>query len=212
MEAKQFFPEVRRAVSIMDFHVLKSSGKELRIKVTTRMKIGGGIPMQSVPEWVLEGYQAVVKDKAVHRKILCELEIDGVAIDTFTTPDVKRKTQSWLGCDIKQFTIERIGKDEKAGVYLGFVIYTKYVISQDSDKDLLIWLAKHMHEDSYFSFDATQASFQYPGEEAEKGDNKQDGLFDNGESEGDAEEREAEAEEADNADPRTSPKASRRKK
>lgn len=209
MEAKKFFPEARRAVSIMDFHVLKSSGKELRAKITVRMKIGGGIPMQGVPEWVLEGYQAVVKDKAVHRKILCELEIDGVAVDTFTTPDSKRRTQFWPGCDLKQFSIERIGKDENAGVYLNFVVYTKYVISVEPDKDMVIWLVKHMHEDSCFAFDATQASFLYPGEEKEKGDD--DGQENLPLGDGDAEDHEAEAEDAEDDDPRTSSRKSRRK-
>lgn len=166
MEAKEFFPNVRRELEIMDYHVLKSSGGERRIKANLRIPIAGGRPVAGMPEWTLEARESVIKDRGIHRKVVCELEIEGVTVEFFNSPDVKRRTQLINGATLKQFSIERIGKDNKADVFLNLVLYAP------ASKEIADWFYEHLHGSCFVEFDATQASFSYDGEEKPKDDSQ----------------------------------------
>lgn len=158
MEANEFFKGVRRELQINDFHVLRSTGSERRIKINMRMPLGGGRPVIGLPEWVLDARENVTKDGSPHRKVICEVDIEGVTTEFFTTPESKRRTQVLNGCLVKQFAVERVGKDEKTEVYLNFVGYAP------CSEEIVLWMYKHLHESTFAQFDATQASFLYAGE------------------------------------------------
>jgi hypothetical protein len=170
MEAKDFFPKVRRELDIQDFHVLRSTGSERRVKVNMRMPIGGQQSIIGVPEEVLNARESVMKDRGVQRKVIFELEIEGAAMEFFTTPEAKRRTQMFTGTTLKQFSVERVGKDEKAAVYLNFIAYSP--CSEES----VVWLYQHLHDSSFAEFDATQATFTYDGEDKEDEDDGQTEL------------------------------------
>jgi hypothetical protein len=166
MEAKEFFPNVRRELEIMDYHVLKSSGGERRVKANLRVPIAGGRPVSGMPEWTLEARESVIKDRGIHRKVVCELEIEGVTVEFFNSPEVKRRTLLINGSTLKQFSIERVGKDNKADVFLNMVLYAP------ASKEIADWFYEHLHGYCYAEFDATQAAFSYDGEDQPKEDSQ----------------------------------------
>jgi hypothetical protein len=170
MEANEFFKGVRREVEISDFHVLRSTGSERRVKVNMRMPLGGQQSIIGVPEEVLTARESVMKDRGVQRKVIFELEIEGASVEFFTTPEVKRRTQLFTGTTLKQFSVERVGKDEKSAVYLSFIAYSP--CSEES----VVWLYKYLHDSSFVEFDATQAEFSYGGEATDDEEDGQESL------------------------------------
>lgn len=169
MEMNEFFKDVRREVYISDFHCLETSGSERRVKINCRMPIGASLSVLGLPEWVLNARELVIAEKAIQRKVICDVEIDGIAVEWFTTPEVKKRTQIFNGAKLKQFFIERTGKDEKSDVYLNFFVYAP------STEEMVIWLYRHRSASSFAQFDITQASFSYEGEDPDEseGENQQ---------------------------------------
>ena len=161
MEATEFFAKVRREVDIQDFHVLRSTGSERRAKINVRMPLGGSQSIVGVPGWVLTARESVMQDRGLHRKVICDLEIEGVTVEFFTTPEAKRRTQILNGATLKQFSVERVGKDEKAEVFLNAICYTP------CSEEIVVWLYSHLHESAFVEFDSTQAAFSYDGEKSE---------------------------------------------
>lgn len=170
MENNEFFPKVRRELEIMDFHVLRSSGSERRAKTSVRMPLGGNHSIVGVPEVVLAARESVMKDRGIQRKIIFELEIEGETVTFFSTGEVKGKQQTFSGATLKQFSVERVGKDDKAHVYLNFIVYAPTSVEQVS------WLYKMLHETTFSEFDSTQAKFSYDEKADEEEDDGQEEL------------------------------------
>lgn len=169
METADFFPKVRRELEIMDFHVLRSTGSERRAKTSVRMPLGGSQSVIGVPDVILSAREAVMKDRGIQKKIIFELEIEGETVTFFSTGEVKGKQQSFAGATLKQFSVERVGKDEKALVFLNFIIYSPTSVEQVS------WLYKMLHETTFAEFDSTQAKFNYDKNADEEDENEDDG-------------------------------------
>jgi hypothetical protein len=64
-------------------------------------------------------------------------------------------------CKLDRFSIERVGDDEKAIVYLNVTIYAP------TNEEQIVWWYKYQGSNVFVEFDTTQASFAYDGEDAD---------------------------------------------
>lgn len=198
----EFFGNTRRECEICDFHSLQSAGKERRVKAEIRLPLSNR-PMIGIPEWVSKGHELVVQDRSFYTKTTCkDVRLEGMSIDFFTTDSVKRKMRTLNGCTLDKFSIERVGKDDKAQTYLNLTVYSPCSL------EIIQWFYEMQGATVYSEFDSTQAAFTYKGEGDDKDEDDEttaNGFdFDP--------EAEAAAEAAD-ADPRTAPpKRSHKKK
>ena len=191
----------RREMEIGDFVSLKSKGAERRIKASLHIPMSNRTT-QGVPDWLLDGYQFVVKDSSYYDKTSCKgIKLEGMSVDLFTTDTVKRKTRTLNGCTLDKFAVERVGKDDKAETFLRFVCYVP------ASLEIMQFFYEMQGATVYSEFDTTQASFAYEGEsdDEDEGEEGERPAFDFDP------EAEAAAEAAD-ADPRTTPKRSNKKK
>jgi hypothetical protein len=155
------FFKTRREVEIGDFHSLKSKGNERRVKATIRIPLSNR-PTTGIPDWVLDGYQFVVKDASHYTKTNCkDMSLEGMSLDIFTTDTVKRKMLALNACKLDRFSIERVGEEEKAVVYLNVTIYAP------TDEEQIVWWFRYQGYNVFVEFDTTQASFAYDGEDAD---------------------------------------------
>lgn len=193
----EFFRNSRREAELGDFHSLRSTGNERRIKSAMRLPLSNR-PMINLPEWIVQGHELVVKDGGFFTKAACkDVRMEGMTVDFFTTDSVKRKMRTLNGCTLDKFSVERVGKDDKAQTYLNFTCYTPCCLE-------IMQFFYEMQGSTVFSeFDTTQAAFTYKGESDEPETPANGFDFDP--------EAEAAAEKLD-ADPRTAPKRSHKKK
>jgi hypothetical protein len=96
-------------------------------------------------------------DKSRTKKV----RLEGMSVDCFTTDTVKKKMLSLHGCSLDKFVVEKVGEDDKAIVFLAFLIYAP------TSEEQIVWWYKHQGATVFAEFDATQASFAYGGEEDE---------------------------------------------
>lgn len=161
----------RREMEIGDFHSLKSRGGERRVKVPVRVPMSNR-PNKGTPEWILDGYQFVVKDDSPYNKTACkDVKFEGMSVSFFTSEDNQRKMAGVGGlnaCTMDRFAIERVGDSEKAEVFLSFVIYAP------CSKDIIVWMYDHQGASVFVEFDTTQATLAYDGEEEDDEDEDDD--------------------------------------
>lgn len=166
MAEVKFFT-TRRETVIGDFQSLKSRGSERRAKVPIRVPLSNR-PTAGIPDWILNGYEFLVKDDSVYNRNNCkDMRLEGMSIEFFTTDSVKRKMMALHACTMSGFYLERVGKDDKAIVYLNFVVYAP------CSEEIIVWLYKNQDATVYAEFDATQAEFAYAGE-SKGGDDDED--------------------------------------
>lgn len=160
----------RRKMEVRDFTSLMSAGNERRIKAGLRIPMSN-LPTKGVPDWVLDGYQFVVKDDSPYNKTSCKkIEMDGMSVSFFTSDETQRKMTGvggLNGCKMDRFVVERIGDDEKAIVYLSFILYVACT------EDILLWFFKHQHGEVFAEFDTTQATLVYTGEDEDEDDGQE---------------------------------------
>ena len=168
----KFFNNKRPEIEVGDFHILQSTGQEKRIKLQLRIPISNR-PLTGIPDWIQDGYQFVVKDGSVYRKSITDgVRLEGITVTFFATDKAKQKSILLAGSTMDRFSVEKIGKDDKAMVFLNFVLYapcTRIIAS---------WAYEQTGTTMFAEFDSTQASFSYSGEseEEEAEDTKQADL------------------------------------
>jgi len=153
--AVEFFTDSRRETELGDFHSLKTTGNERRVKVAIRLPLSNR-SMVGIPEWISQGHELVVKDNSFYTKTLCkDVRMEGMSVDFFTTDSVKRKMRTLNGCTLYKFSVERIGKEDKAQTYLNFVLYAPCSL------EIMQFFYEMQGGTVYAEFDATQAAFSY---------------------------------------------------
>jgi len=161
-------------MEIGEFHSLKTRGGERRVKANVSIPLSNRATA-GIPDWILDGFQFVVKDASLYDKTTCKgAKLEGMSIAFFTTDTVKRKMQGvggLNGCTMDKFVVERIGENEKALVYVSFVVYAP------CSKDIIGFFYDHQGATIFAEFDTTQANFAYDGEEeSEESDSSQTDL------------------------------------
>lgn len=164
------FFEGRREVEFGDFRSLKTTGNERRVKIDMRIPISNH-SMVGMPSWVSQGHEIVVKDKSFYTKALCkDVRMEGMSLLFFSTDTVKRKMRTLNGATLDKFSVERVGKDDKAQTYLNLIAYCPCSL------DIIQWCYESQGATLFVEFDSTQASFSYDGEEEEEeGDGEEQG-------------------------------------
>lgn len=188
----EFF-EGRRELEFGDFQSLKTTGNERRVKVNMRIPISNH-SMVGMPSWVSQGHEIVVRDKSFYNKAICkDVRMEGMSIDFFSTDSVKRKMRTLNGATMDKFSVERVGKDDKAQTYLNMVVYAPCSL------EIIQWCYETQGATVFAEFDTTQAEFSYKGgeEDAESEEGEEPNGFDFGE--------EGETEDPADADPRGAP-------
>lgn len=163
-QAEVRFFKKRRKMELGDFHSLKSRGGERRIKLQCRVPLSNR-PAAGVPDWIMAGYEFVVKDEFYYDRTNCKgVKLEGMSIDFFTTDEVKGKMRTLNSCTLDRFAVLRVGDNEKAEVYLTFIAYAP------CGKEIIAWAYDYQGATVYAEFDATQASLSYGGEDDEDED------------------------------------------
>lgn len=107
-----------------------------------------------------------MKDDSFYDKTSCKgVRLEGMSLSFFTSDTIQRKMTGvggLNGCDLDRFMLERVGNDEKAQVYLNFVLYTK------CSEEIILWYYRQQGASVFVEFDTTQAMFAYEGEDDEK--------------------------------------------
>lgn len=164
----QFFKSSRREIELGDYHILKTTGNERRVKADFRIPLSNRITA-NVPDWILDGYQVVIKDKSFYNKMLCkDVRLEGMTVEFFTTDTVKRKMQTLNGCTLDKFSVERVGKDDKAQTYVNVICYAP------CSADIAAWFYSNQGATMFAEFDTTQATFSYDGENEEEDETQTD--------------------------------------
>jgi len=153
------FFEGRRELEFGDFNSLRTNGNERRVKIQMRIPISNH-SMVGMPSWVSQGHEIVVKDKSFYTKAICkDVRMEGMSIEFFSTDTVKRKMRTLNGVTMDKFSVERVGKDDKAQTYLNFIIYCPCSL------EIIQWCYETQGATVFAEFDTTQAEFSYKEEE-----------------------------------------------
>lgn len=163
VEEVMFFQK-RREVQIGDFNTYKEGANIRMLSVPCRIPMANR-PNDGVPEWILDGYEIVVKDDSKYGSMTAKKKqkIEGVSVTFFTTDTIKSKMNAGKGisglngCAFSKMHVDRVGEADKTEIYFHFTL------AVPCNHEILLWFYDMQGSSTYMEFDSTQAEFQYDG-------------------------------------------------
>jgi hypothetical protein len=135
---KDFFEGKRRRCTLDDYHQLKSSGNENRMKLMISMPLSNE-PVSGLPDEFTEEYALMEKENSAANFKKIAVEVKSAKFTIFTTDTIKSNVVRTDGCTMNSFRLIGQGAEDKRKVSLDFVVYIPW-----SD-NLHKWCAENLH-------------------------------------------------------------------
>jgi hypothetical protein len=139
---KEFFEGKRRRCTLDDYHQLKSTGNENRMKLMISMPLSNN-PVDGLPTEFSEEYMLMKRQESAANFKKISVEVKAAKFTIFTTDAIKSHVVRTDGCTLNSFRLIGNGVEEKRTVSLDFVVYLPW------GDPLHKWCAENLHGDFF---------------------------------------------------------------
>ena len=179
-EYHDFFPGVRKKVTLDDYAPLLSESNEKRFKLIMLMPLTG-TPDTDIPYWVRPAYEKMdVDGSPIKGPVPMLPELEGFTVEAFSTEnsqfpieteahglevsseELGRRHLLLTGCTVRDFKLVRKNIDGDTFVYLQFSITTK------ADIALALWLHKYHGGSCWLAFEQPKPDLNLQAKPGEK--------------------------------------------
>lgn len=167
---KDFFEGRRRQCELQDFHVLKNTAGEKRMKLSIIMPLSQ-MPMEGIPDAFVEQFILMEREKSALNFAKISVVLDGASFSVFSTDTTATSVLNVNAATLQDFRLIGEGSEEKRKVSLEFIAYLPATVK------LKDWSFDHLHSD--FFLEVVPAQTELNLEEApppRKGKKKQEQL------------------------------------
>ena len=160
---EDFFGARRRVATLLSSQLLRSKGKERRMKLAVSMPLSNtdltGIPLQFQDQFAVMEKQ----DAATNRSTI-DVEFDSMSVRIFSTDSVIEPTEAIQGALLHKFAMIGEGTGNKRVVSLDFLIYLP------ATEGLRAWEWDHIHGEFFLESVKAQGSLNLSGEVEDEDD------------------------------------------
>jgi hypothetical protein len=139
---KDFFEGRRRQCELQDFHVLKNTAGERRMKMAVVMPLSQ-MPMEGIPEAFVDQYILMEREKSALNFAKISVVMDGASFSIFSTDTTPAPVLTVNASTLQDFRLIGEGSEEKRKVSLEFVAYLPATVK------LKDWSFDHLHAEFY---------------------------------------------------------------
>jgi len=156
-----FFPTARKECRMIANGTgpLVNKAGERRIQLSIAMNLSDG-KLVGMPDWIAIPYEMVAKISNGVDKPKSLVQLDGVNVEIYTTPQTAEPTIKLDSCTLRAFVIQRAGKEkangELADVELHFVLYSSGWVPA-----LWKWIGDNLNATFFALFSGTQMSLSF---------------------------------------------------
>jgi hypothetical protein len=164
---EDFFGARRRRCTLVRGELLKSKGKEKRMKLNVSMLLSG-TTLTDCPEPFLAQFAVMEKQDSALNRARVDVEFDSMAVRIFSTDNIVEPTVAITGALLHKFAMVGEGSGEKRTVSLEFLIYLP------ATADLYAWNWDAVHGEFFCECVKAQGSLDLSGEAADEEDNDEE--------------------------------------
>lgn len=139
---KDFFEGRRRQCELQDFHVLKNTAGEKRMKLSIRMPLSQ-MPMEGIPDAFVEQFILMEREKSALNFAKIFVILEGAAFTVFSTDTTPTGVLTVNAATLQDFKLIGEGSEEKRKVSLEFIAYLPATVK------LKDWSYDHLHSDFF---------------------------------------------------------------
>jgi hypothetical protein len=167
---KDFFEGRRRQCELQDFHVLKNTAGEKRMKLSIRMPLSQ-MPMEGIPDAFVDQYILMEREKSALNFAKIFVILDGASFTIFSTDVSSASVLNVNAATLQDFRLIGEGSEEKRRVFLEFIAYLPATVK------LKDWSFDHLHSDFFCEVVPAQTELNLEEQPpAKKGKKKQQEL------------------------------------
>lgn len=156
---EDFFGARRRAAILLSSQLLRSKGKERRMKLSVTMPLSN-TELAGIPTQFQNQFAVMEKQDAATNRASIDVEFDSMSVRIFSTNSIVEPTVAIQGALLHKFAMVAEGTGDKRAVSLDFLIYLP------ATEGLRIWEWDHIHETFFLESVKAQESLDL-SEEAE---------------------------------------------
>jgi hypothetical protein len=162
LKLEDFFGAKRRAAILLSSQLLRSKGKERRMKLSVTMPMTNS-DLSQCPAPFFAQFGVMEKQDSATNRATVDAEFDSMGVRIFSTDSIIEPTVSLSGALLHKFAMTGEGSGEKRLVSLDFLIYLP------ATPELRTWEWDHIHETFYLESVKAQGSLNL-SDEAEEDD------------------------------------------
>jgi hypothetical protein len=150
---KDFFEGKRRRTTLDDYHQLKSTGNENRMKLMISMPLSNQ-PVDGLPDEFTEEYALMEREDSAANFKKIAVEVKAAKFSIFTTDTIRGHVVRTDGCTLNNFRLIGTGIEEKRKVSLDFTVYIPW------SETLHKWCSDTLHGDFFCETVPSQMELQ----------------------------------------------------
>ncbi len=162
-----FFGARRRKCTLLRGELLRSKGKERRMKLSVTMPLSN-TELTECPTPFFDQFSVMEKQDSASNRATIDVEFDSMSVRLFSADVTVEPSVSIQGALLHKFAMIGEGTGEKRLVSLDFLIYLP------ATEALRLWEWEHIHSDFFLESVKAQGSLNLSGEADEEDDDEND--------------------------------------
>lgn len=144
-----FFPGMKRRITIDKWSPKHNGESEKRVLIEFELALTGEV-ITGHPEFIKDSFSTMEKQNSAEKKIELNMQIEGMSIEFYDTPDSRNECQTLHSATLQSFEMARVADGESHITVLRFNATLQRTVP------ILKFLHTYERKDLWAEFEATQ--------------------------------------------------------